>query len=107
MTRKNHIKKLDGIWSDKIRARDNFACQKCGEYGDSPHHIFRRAIMSTRFLLENGITLCYEDHIKFAHGNPHAFELWIKTKVDWDYLKMQSLLLKVDLDEAEEVLRSI
>jgi hypothetical protein len=104
VTRKNHIKKLDGIWSDKVRSRDNFACQKCGEYGDSPHHIFPRRYIGTRFILANGITFCYRCHIDFAHGKPEEFKAWIIDKIGseaYEDLHMQSLILKVDLGEAE------
>lgn len=84
------IKRLDDLWSEKIKERDGHKCVHCGKtsYLNS-HHIFSRSKRSTRWYLPNGITLCVTCHTfssKFsAHKSPLEFILWIKERNgdDW------------------------
>lgn len=79
------IKRLDDLWSEKIKQRDNFKCVKCGKdkYLNS-HHIFSRSKRSTRWYLPNGITLCVGCHTfssNFsAHKTPAEFIEFVKTR---------------------------
>ena len=72
-------------WSYTIRARDNFTCQTCGrkhkstpERRTAAHHIFPKAIFPhMRFLLENGITLCWRCHRKLIHITQDSWQMWV------------------------------
>lgn len=78
-------KKKDEQWSKAVKERDNHTCQYCGkkEYLNS-HHIFSRSNFTTRWDLDNGITLCSGCHTfssKFsAHKTPAEFIEWVKEK---------------------------
>jgi hypothetical protein len=56
------------LWKKAVLQRDNFTCQKCGQYGGIlvAHHIFNFAdFPELRFAIDNGITLCKECHNLF------------------------------------------
>jgi len=56
------------LWRESVFARDNWTCQKCLERGGElhPHHIKNFArYLKLRFVVDNGITFCKEDHDKF------------------------------------------
>ena len=70
------IKKLDELWSKKVRERDN-KCILCGKYIGQPeklqaHHwiITRARSLKYRWDLRNGVSLCYGCHICQVHHNP-------------------------------------
>ena len=75
-------KKLDSLWSKLVRLRDG-KCMYCGstEYPNA-HHIFSRSNHTTRYDLNNGITLCSKHHLfdnSFsAHKAPLEFIEWLK-----------------------------
>lgn len=77
------VKKLDEMWSNLVKIRDEGRCVKCGKtsYLNS-HHIFSRSKKSTRWYLPNGITLCSGCHVLSstfsAHKTPAEFIEWIK-----------------------------
>lgn len=58
----------DRRWSQEVRERDDYTCQRCGRMhernsvGLHAAHIFSRGIMRTRHDIDNGISLCYGDH---------------------------------------------
>ena len=63
-------KKGDKFWSLCIRARDG-RCMICGTTEKlSAHHCIKRKKLSnhSRFLLNNGITLCFNCHILEIHN---------------------------------------
>ncbi len=76
-------KKLDTIFSLKVRARDGFRCQKCGKVEKHNHcaHIFSRNNLSVRYEMNNAICLCYYCHLMYAHREPVEFVLWVKNKI--------------------------
>lgn len=101
--RKNLIAKLDKKWSKAVIERDNGICQKCDEHGDNPHHVFLRRYMGSRFLKENGITLCTSCH-RWAHDKPADFMEWWQDKVGiktWEYVRMKAMELKVNIEVME------
>lgn len=78
-------KQLIDLWSKVVKLYDKNKCAYCGKtsYLNS-HHIFSRINYSTRYDLNNGITLCAGCHTmssKFsAHKTPVEFVEWIKEK---------------------------
>jgi hypothetical protein len=98
-TRKIKIDPLDKKWAKFVRERDG-ACEVCGktEYL-AAHHFIRRGISSTRYDLDNGITLCPSHHTfnyEFsAHRTPEAFDRWFKNKYPerYKYLKQQAKVI--------------
>lgn len=70
------------LWSQCVRLRDK-KCIVCGSTENlQAHHCFVRAALSlrTRFILENGVTLCYYCHLVQIHrnGEKRFFEKYIK-----------------------------
>lgn len=66
-------KDLDNEWGRRVRERDGNQCTQCGAVKDlTAHHWCRNAQRSraARWCLDNGITLCYACHIRFAHERP-------------------------------------
>jgi 5-methylcytosine-specific restriction endonuclease McrA len=83
-------KKLDKLWSESVRKRDG-KCMYCGskDYLNA-HHIFSRSNRSTRWDINNGITLC-SGHHKFsstfsAHKTHVEFTYWLEEKLGRDFL---------------------
>ncbi len=58
--RKDISKLLDTAWSETVKVRDGYTCQKCGSKDKqlNSHHIFSRSFKSTRWDIDNGICLC-------------------------------------------------
>jgi hypothetical protein len=73
---------LDILWSKLVRARDK-VCQfnGCNNPRIFSHHIFSRRFTSTRFDINNGISLCYVHHIHFAHVDYEGFRKVIISKI--------------------------
>ena len=81
--KKSEIRKLDKLWSAKIR--EPGVCAYCGkgkpEVRLNAHHIYDRKIRALRWELDNGICLCVSHH-KFgqefsAHATPLPFIDWL------------------------------
>lgn len=99
--RKKLIAKMDKRWSLAVIDRYGGVCQKCGKPGENPHHVFLRRYMGSRFLKENGITLCTACH-RWAHDYPEDFMEWWICKVGqdvWEHVRMKAMELKVDIPE--------
>ena len=45
-----------------VHARDSGICQKCGLFAHDGHHIMHRRYFSTRWMLENVVSLCRNCH---------------------------------------------
>lgn len=104
---------LDNLWSGLIKNRDGNKCVRCGKdkYLNS-HHIFSRSNRSTRWVLENGITLCAGCHTLSstfsAHKTPVEFVEWIKERngETW-YVDLRRLAATVDKSPIKEVLERL
>ncbi|MDR2426571.1 MAG: HNH endonuclease [Endomicrobium sp.] len=63
-------KKLDSLWSEKVRARD-CKCVMCGKSGKGlqAHHYIKAKARSLKYRWDprNGITLCYGCHMYTVH----------------------------------------
>lgn len=90
--------KYDKIWSKIVRQRDG-RCRKAGCYKKEPehvlnaHHIHPRGRKATRFLLDNGITLCFSHHIgtdDSAHRRGKEFVIDIIGLKEWKRLEKLS-----------------
>jgi len=92
--RKQLISELDKVMSLKVRERDNHTCRKCGRTGRVfHHHIMSKTRLTTRWIMENGVALCFWCH-RWAHSAPEEFRNWILTwmsekQYDELYLKSQ------------------
>lgn len=73
-------KKLDIMWSQAVKARDK-KCLRCGKENNlHSHHVFSRTHKSTRFVLDNGVTLCGGCHLFWAHRDTGGFVAWWVSK---------------------------
>ncbi len=70
----------DGLTRTLVLRRDLERCLKCG--GDKmlqAAHIFPKGKYPLlRYVLENLLTLCYRDHLEWAHKDPVGFTDWIE-----------------------------
>ena len=78
--KKISLNKYDKEWALQIRTRDG-RCLYCGAKGYlQAHHLFRRGISSTRYVFDNGFTLCSSHHtFSFdfsAHRTEQTFKSW-------------------------------
>lgn len=85
--------KLDKAWSKLVKLRAGMKCEipNCKHRPTlNSHHIFNRKNMSTRWDLENGISLCIGHHTmsskKSAHGNPIWFTYWLEEYKGSDFI---------------------
>lgn len=71
------------LWSKCVRLRDYNKCIICGKTEKlQAHHCLVRAALSlrTRFIIDNGVSLCYRCHLIEIHknGEKRFFEKYIK-----------------------------
>jgi len=72
----------DQLWSYAVRDEWNWECAVCGKTGKRPnaHHIIPRQHEATRYLIHNGICLCFWCHQRDPDESPHNNALgWL----DW------------------------
>jgi 5-methylcytosine-specific restriction endonuclease McrA len=80
-TNKAIKKKLDVLWSQIIRKRNNGFCEVCGKPAQNSHHIVGRKNLLFRWDLRNGVNLCISCHMfgkNSAHTDPIYFIGWIQ-----------------------------
>jgi len=77
----NIDKQLDLVWSLLVKAKAGGKCIVCGhETSLNSHHIYSRAKISVRWLIDDGICLCVNHHIGSgfsAHKTPASFINWL------------------------------
>ena len=79
-------KKMDKRWSELVKERAGYKCEKCGTKKKRlhSHHIMGRRILQTRWYLPNGMCLCSSCHkfsVKFsAHETPLLYVFWVLEK---------------------------
>ena len=68
----------DKWFSDCVRHRDNYKCMKCNKTDGQLDcaHIYGRAKKSTRWSLDNAVTLCRGCHRHYTE-HPVAFTDWL------------------------------
>lgn len=75
--------KLDAAWSKLVKLRGGMKCEYCGKkYPLNSHHIFSRSKKSTRWVVENGISLCVGHHTFSSSFSAHKTPLEF---IDWLY----------------------
>jgi hypothetical protein len=113
-SKKKLEKLLDVEWSSYIRSRDKI-CQRCHKSTNiSAHHAFGRRHLSTRWDVENGVSLCMPCHLFWAHRDICSFAEWFRLYVGVDqYNRLNEahrIIYKPLIDELQsklEVLRSM
>jgi predicted restriction endonuclease len=70
-------KELDDLWHQAVLKRDCYRCRICGSKDRlQTHHIFSRIRKTTRWDMDNGITLCAGHHY-LAHRDPEKFRRFV------------------------------
>ena len=103
-------KKADALWSECVKIRDNFTCRYCWKTTHlNSHHLFTRARKSTRWSIDNWITLCSGCHTlssKFsAHQTPFEFFEWLEKQEGREYIDELSLQSREVADINSELLQ--
>ena len=100
---KQQKKKLDSLWSTRIRSKGR--CEVCGKDGYlNAHHIVGRRNRALRWDLRNGVCLCPGCHTfktESAHQDLIWFNDWLKNNKaeDIDYLReKKNEICKPDFD---------
>lgn len=114
--KKHEIKKLDILWSKKVRSVE--ICQLCGKKGVlHAHHIYSRRHYNTRWDIDNGICLCYRCHLFFVHkdtyeaakaiekvkGKELLEKLSKKKNIIRDYYDYEQILKELQNQEVQDV----
>ncbi len=88
-------KRLDRLWSEITRSRNNGLCERCNSPANQAHHVIGRKNYNLRWDLRNGCLLCANCHwlqSYSAHVDPIGFiDEWFKfaREEDYKYLKAQ------------------
>lgn len=89
--KKADIKKLDKLWSEKIREKGR--CEICGQTETlNAHHIVGRRNHALRWSLQNGVCLCAKHHTfakESAHQDPEWFHDWLEENRHQDLLQLR------------------
>ena len=93
-------KENDDMWAKIIKIKAGGKCELCQSTNRcGAHHIELRVNWGTRWVLENGIYLCFYHHFKVAHHDAMKFNRMIKDIRDLDKL----LLMKNNKPEKEAI----
>lgn len=66
-------------WQRAVDEQANYRCEKCGGVKFlEHHHVFGRRYKSIVHDPENGVLLCSQHHVPWAHAEPKVFQLWIR-----------------------------
>ena len=76
---------LDKKWQETIRLLFGHKCAVCGRQGTEAHHIVYRRNRAFRWHPLNGVLLCKEHHIPFAHEQRKWFTEWLKHNLPAQY----------------------
>ncbi len=90
-------------WRKAVMLRDGYRCKKCGKkrLALNAHHIKKWADFPTmRYMVNNGITLCYNCHKKMT-GVEEAYEPLCKSLLLGGNALVQIQLLMRGIDDGE------
>ena len=112
------IKEAHNAWSAYIRARDK-RCQVCGKTDNlHAHHCIvpQKRGNSTRFLADNGISLCFWDHMFMVHKGLGGVEFnrRLQSAIDRicskerqeEIIRLSHEVKKYDRSELEEIIET-
>lgn len=104
------LRKTDVLFSQYIRERDKWTCQKCFKkperQGLHCSHFWGRANENTRFSPENCVALCFACHQHFT-ANPALHTEWFKKRLGekrFKDLRIQANLIKRRDDKLDEII---
>ncbi len=94
--------KRDKLFSDLVRERAEWRCERCGKYFPEGHrqglecsHLFTRARKSGRWHPVAAVAHCTGCH-SYLGGNPLEFAAWIESRLSpKDYLLLTTLAGKI------------
>lgn len=103
---KSEIKRLDALWSLKVKERAGNVCEYClvpyGEVRLNSCHIIGRANRTLRWDLRNGLSLCYRHHRDYdTHQLNHEHirhKLISKDRLDYLITKSRVIAKNQDYD---------
>ena len=85
---------MDKQWARLVKIRDNYRCRVCGRFGKyssggvgwkmESAHIIGRGKKTTRWLLENGLTMCFTCH-RWSHENPLDWVDWLEKHLSKEF----------------------
>ncbi len=97
------------LWALRVKQLANWRCERCGSPdGVQAHHIFVRNRLATRTDESNGVCLCVQCHVPWAHAFPLAFECWCRERMgdeQYDALQVKSRQIYAGPNFDEEVTR--
>jgi hypothetical protein len=104
------VKDADKLWSELIKKRANYTCERCGASGNHPHHIMSRSHFSTRHMALNGVCLCTRCHLYIAHKDYEIFREFLSLHLGEDKLIFlrevaKMLCKKIDYKERCAILK--
>ena len=101
---KSRVKICDDLWSKAVHERAGGKCEFCGsEKRLQSHHVIPRTNYATRYLLENGVRLCYKHHFFWAHKDALDFSNWFKYHRNNDYFKIENVRHSQEKNNYEEI----
>lgn len=91
--RKMKLHDADKLFSQYIRTRDGWQCQRCGSpFHTQCAHIIGRSYRAIRFSPHNALALCQGCHVYMTH-RPLEWQDWVEEKFPgrWAMLRAQAL----------------
>ena len=106
------VKRCDELWSKVVKVQANYKCERCGnsEGRLNSHHIIARTNYKLRYDVYNGVCLCFNCHINFAHADPKGWHDWLMThrERDYDYVNREKIgKYKNNYTEIEDKLKGM
>ena len=97
--KKSKVQVCDELWALAVKKGADFKCEVCGKTPTNDkgtillqsHHMIPRTNYATRYMMENGVCLCYKDHIHFAHKDALGFGDWFKSARPDDFIMIESM----------------
>lgn len=82
-------KQLDKLWSKKVREKGycEYCLKRPPEVVLHAHHIYSRKNYSTRWDLDNSVTLCNGCHLYKAHKDVQEFSDWVISHFGKEYIE--------------------
>lgn len=94
-------------WNKAVLKRDDFRCRavrsdgsRCNALALDPHHIQRRSFKATKWLLENGLSLCCYHH---REDLTNLKATVLRTIGSAEYDRLRYIALKGDVPSDEEL----